>query len=129
MEDMELKYDSICYHIFVNLMLSSKNAKVIAFKNFNYKNDEHKLLVAVASACNGLLGDKDIAVDGTISGRVNLRKRYNKVATIKRTTKEHKDAINAIMLLEKLHRIATEQEGGDFDFGEIYHAYYGRKEQ
>ena len=82
MEDLRLQYDSICYCIFNGLRNLSHSADCINLKNFDYKNDGHLLVVAVAAACAGLLGDKNLAIDGPMSARRRLAAKYKNFITI-----------------------------------------------
>ena len=73
-----MQYDSICYCIFNGLQNLSHGANSINLKNFDYKNEEHLLVVAVAAACAGVLGDKDLAIDGPMGARRRLAAKHKK---------------------------------------------------
>lgn len=123
MKDLQLQYDSICYYIFNGLRNLSHGADCINLKNFDYKNEEHLLVVAVAAACSGVLGNKDIAIDGSIFARCRLAAKYKKAIGIVKNKNEDKQ-IDVPEFLEGLREYACQLCGADFKFSDIYHAYY-----
>lgn len=127
MEDLQAKYDSICYHIFNGLQNLSHGADCINLKNFDYQNEEHLLVVAVAAACAGVLGDKDLAIDGPMGARRRLAAKYKKSITIVKNKNEG-EQIDVPEFLEGLRGYACELCGEWFYFGDIYDAYYNEKE-
>ena len=127
MEDLQLQYDSICYCIFNGLQNLSHDADGINLKNFDYQNEEHLLVVAVAAACAGVLGDKDLAIDGPIGARRSLAAKYKKSITIVKN-KDEGEQIDVPEFLEGLRGYACELCGAEFRFSDIYHAYYNEKE-
>lgn len=123
MEDLQVKYDSICYCLFSGLQNLSHGADCINLCNFNGKNEEHLLVVAVAAACVGVLGDKDLAIDGPMGIRRRLAAKYKKsIAIVKNKGEEAQ--IDVPELLEGLREYACELCGNEFKFGDIYRAYY-----
>lgn len=127
MEDLQLQYDSICYCIFNGLQNLSHGADSINLKNFDYKNEEHLLVVAVAAACAGVLGDKDLAIDGPMGARRRLAAKYKKSITIVKNKNEG-EQIDVPEFLNGLREYARELCGEWFYFGDIYDAYYNEKE-
>ena len=123
MEDLQLKYDALCYHIFNGLQNLSHGANSINLKNFDGKNEEHLLVVAVAAACINILGDKSIAIDGPMGIRRRLAAKYKKSATIVKN-KDEGMQIDVPEFLEGLRGYACELCGNEFRFGDIYHKYY-----
>lgn len=123
MEDLQVKYDSICYCLFNGLRNLSHSAKSINLCNFDGRNEEHLLVVAVAAACAGVLGDKDLAIDGPIGIRRRLAAKYKKCITIVKNKREEAQ-IDIPEFLEGLRGYACELCGNKFKFGDIYHAYY-----
>lgn len=128
MEDLRVKYDSICYCIFNGLRNLSHGADCINLKNFDGKNKEHLFVVAVAAACVGVLGDKDLAVDGPIGVRRRLAAKYKKSITIVKNNDEG-EQIDVPEFLEGLRGYACELCGNEFRFGDIYDAYYSGKDE
>ena len=127
MEDLKVKYDSICYCLFNGLQNLSHGAKSINLCNFDGKNEEHLLVVALAAACVSTLGDKDLAIDGPMGIRRRLAAKYKKSTTIVRN-KGKEAQIDVSELLEGLRGYACELCGDEFKFSDIYHAYYCEEE-
>lgn len=123
MEDLQVKYDSICYCIFNGLRNLSHGADCINLKNFDGKNEEHLLVVAVAAACVGILGDRNLAIDGPMGIRRRLAAKYKKSITIVKNKGEDAQ-IDVPEFLEGLRGYACELCGNEFKFGDIYRAYY-----
>ena len=123
MEDLRVKYDSICYCLFNGLQNLSHSAKSINLCNFNGRNEEHLLVVAIAAACAGILGDKDLAIDGPMGIRRRLAAKYKKsIIIVKNKGKEAQ--IDVPEFLEGLREYACKLCGDEFKFGDIYRAYY-----
>lgn len=123
MEDLQLQYDSICYYIFNGLRNLSHGADCINLKNFNYQNEEHLLVIAVAAACTGVLGNKDLAIDGSMGARRRLAAKYKKSITVVKNKGEG-EQIDVPEFLEGLRGYACELCGAEFRFSDIYRAYY-----
>ena len=123
MEDLQTRYDSICYHIFNGLLNLSHRADSINLKNFDGKNEEHLLVVAVAVACAGILGDKPIAVDGPMSVRHRLAAKYKKCVTIVKNKGEG-EQIDVPEFLDGLRKYASELCSSEYVYSDIYCAYY-----
>lgn len=123
MEDLHVKYDSICYCIFNGLRNLSHGADCINLKNFDGKDDEHLFVVAVAAACASILGDRNLAIDGPMGVRRRLAAKYKKSITIVKNKGEGMQ-IDVPEFLEGLRGYACELCGAEFRFGDIYHAYY-----
>ena len=123
MEDLQVKYDSICYCLFNGLRNLSHGANSINLCNFDGRNEEHLLVVAVAAACAGVLGDKDLAIDGPIDIRRKLAAKYKRSIIIVKNKKKEAQ-IDVPEFLEGLRGYACELCGDEFKFGDIYRAYY-----
>lgn len=128
MEDLQLQYDSICYCIFNGIQNLSHSADCINLKNFDYKNEEHLLVVAVAAACAGILGNRNLAIDGPLGARRRLAAKYKKSITIVKNKNEGIQ-IDVPEFLEGLREYACSLCGEDFCFGNIYRAYYCGKDR
>ena len=126
MEDLQLQYDAICYCIFNGLRNLSHGANCINLKNFDHQNEGHLLVVAVAAACAGVLGDKNLAIDGPMGARRRLAAKYKKSITIVKNKGEG-EQIDVPEFLEGLRGYACELCGAEFRFGDIYHAYYSEE--
>jgi hypothetical protein len=126
MEDLQTKYDALCYYIFNGLQNLSHGANSINLKNFDGKNEEHLLVVAVAAACISILGDRNIAIDGPMGIRRRLAAKYKKSATIVKNQNKDKQ-IDVPEFLDGLRGYACELCGNEFRFSDIYHAYYCEK--
>lgn len=124
MENLEMKYDSICYHIFNGVKNLSNGAKRINFIGFDYKDEEHLFVLAVTMACSSLLGDKEVSIDGPMGARRRLAAKYKKITRIIKNVYAEEKQINTIEFLEGLRPYAKELCGEDFTFADIYRAYY-----
>lgn len=123
MKDLQMEYDALCYHIFTGLQNLSHGANSINLKNFDGKDEEHLLVVAVAAACVSILGDRNLAIDGPLGIRRRLAAKYKKSITIVKN-KGDGAQIDVPEFLEGLRGYACELCGSDFRFGDIYHEYY-----
>ena len=43
--DLQVKYDSLCYATYLNVQEKTKGAEDIVLKNFHYDNKEHKFVL------------------------------------------------------------------------------------
>ena len=126
MEDLEMKYDSVCYAIFNALRNLSQGADSINLKDFDYKNKEHLFVIALAAACAGALEKKTLAIDGPMGARRRLAAKYKKSIIIVKNKGEGKQ-INVPEILEGLREWAVALCGDGFTFGDIYRAYYAEE--
>lgn len=124
MEDLQVRYDSICYHIFNGVKNLSEGAKRINFTGFDHKNEEHLFLLAVTMACSGILGDREVAIDGPMGGRRRLAAKYKKTTRIVKNACLEDKQIKVVEFLEGLRPYAKELCGSEFSYADIYHAYY-----
>ena len=77
MEDLQMKYDSLCYATFLNIKHLAKGSTRLNFKNVVRTNEEHLFVLAIANACRGVLEDRDIGVDCGFGDRLKLSKILN----------------------------------------------------
>ena len=126
--DILVKYDHLCYLTFINLQTKCLGADRIVLRNFHHDNKEHLFVLAIANACNSILGDRDIAVDEGIFYRTRLSRKIGrkKVYQAKDSEQIYLDVED---MLEMMRGPACELCGEDFTFGDIYDAYYSGKEQ
>ena len=122
-DKLQMQYDSICYHLFNGVQNLSHGADCINFKNFDYKNDEHLLLLAVTVACSGIL-QKEIKIDCPSGARRRLAAKYKAAVAIKKNDGSEEQQIDVPELLDGLRGYACQLCGAEFRFGDIYHAYY-----
>jgi hypothetical protein len=123
--DIAVKYDSVCMMALINIYTLTKDHANIDLINFNWNNDEHKFVFAVIVATQSTLGDKPIYVDVPWYVRNYLNKKYKKVVgAIKKVPRKNEDGVNVQELLDIMRGGAKEIVGPNFNFGDIYHAYY-----
>ena len=124
MEDLQTKYDSLCYATFLNIKHLAKDSARLNFQNVVRTNEEHLFVLAIANACRGVLEDREIGVDCGFGDRLKLSKILN--CPIKKINK-NEEIIFINELLDYMRPTAKELCGEDFSFGDIYHAFYERK--
>lgn len=123
--DIAVKYDSVCMMALINIYTLTKDHTNIDLINFNWNNDEHKFIFAVIVATQNTLGDKPIYVDAPWYVRNYLNKKYKKtVGAIKKVSRKNEYGVNVQELLDFMRGGAKEIVGPNFNFGDIYHAYY-----
>ena len=123
MEDLQTKYDSLCYATFLNIKHLAKGSTRLNFKNVVRTNEEHLFVLAIANACRGVLEDRDIGVDCGFGDRLKLSKTLN--CPVKKINK-NEEIIFINELLDYMRPTAKELCGESFSFGDIYHAFYER---
>lgn len=125
--DVQVKYDSLCYATFLNIKCKTEGAKRIVFRNFNGKDEEHLFVLSIACACIGLLGERDIAVDGDSLTRARLSRTYKALGGIRVAKKGEKICVDVPEMLEFMRPHAQELCGEEFSFADIYNEYYSGK--
>jgi D-alanyl-lipoteichoic acid acyltransferase DltB (MBOAT superfamily) len=112
--------------IILGLCLKLLVAETMAnFVNPIYNNLEGKSGFAVIVATQSALGDKPIYVDAPWYVRNYLNKKYKKaVGAIKKVPRKNEYGVNVQELLDFMRGGAKEIVGPNFNFGDIYHAYY-----
>ena len=78
-------------------------------------------------ACWSVLGEKDVTIESNFFTRCRLSKKYKKICKIGNTNKTQETKIDVPELLECLRDYAVSLCGKDFNFGDIYDAYYNEK--
>jgi hypothetical protein len=126
--DLQVKYDSICYVTMLNVKTKTDGAKRIVFRNFKCDNKEHQFVLAVTNACRGILDDREIAIDDKWIPCLLLSHKYKKSGGIKKAKKDETIFVDVPDMLEVMRGYACELCGEDFRFGDIYDAYYGGKD-
>ena len=122
-------YDAICHNVFVRIAAESADVSRICFKNFNPKDEEHQMILAVTMACISIL-DKEVAVDCWPWARKKLNKRYNKITTIDKIRKTDTKTIDTNELVRRTRTWGAEIceiPEDEFSLGDIYYAYYAKQ--
>jgi hypothetical protein len=123
-DDLQMKYDALCYAIMQNVTIKSHGADRICFVNFDPKNDEHLCILAVTSACAGILGDREVTLDCDAWSRRKLAKKYKKMMTISKAEKDEENVVDVVEMLEFMRPHSKQLCGEDFTFGDIYREFY-----
>lgn len=126
-QDIRVNYDALCYAAFINIKTLTSGAKRIAFKNFDYKNDEHKFVLSVTTACWNLLGERNVAIDSGFIVRKKLGWKYRKLCKIEKTEKNEEIVVDIEELLEFMRGPACQMCGLNFSFADIYNEYYNER--
>ena len=126
--DLYLKYDSLCYAVYLNVQTKTKGAEDIVLKNFHYNNKEHKFVLAVIMACRSILGDRKVVVDDNLWARMRMAHRYHSAMYVVKNDVDDQPYVDVEDMLEFMRGSAYELCGPEFTFGDIYDAYYSGKE-
>lgn len=126
--DLQVKYDSLCYATFMNIKHLTEGAKRIVFKNFDAKNKEHLFALSVATACWSILGERDIAINANFFDCLKLARRYKKICKIHYANGNDEQFIDTVEMLNFMRPTGIDLCGEDFTFGDIYDEYYSGKE-
>lgn len=122
--DIRIKYDSLCYATMLNVRTKTSGADRIVLRNFNYKNKEHKFVLAVVMACWNILGGREVAVDSPAFTRAAINRRYKRTCKVKAAKDTEDVFVDVEDMLEFMRGSACNLCGEDFTFGQIYDAYY-----
>lgn len=129
-EEIYRHYDTVIATVLENLYELSMKEKVIRLYRLDRKNLEHMCILRIALIARDLF-EFPIEVDASwwdvICLNWQLRKNFNKVKWYKlKMDGNDPKGINVLMLIDKFHDI-IKNLFGDFDFVDIYKAYYERK--
>lgn len=127
--DIRVQYDSLCYATFLNIKYLTSGVDYIYLKNFDYNNDEHHFVLAVANACFNILGEKELLVDVGMFQMRALRKKYSCFNVIRKPKGEPEKYVDVPELLEYMRGAASNLCGPVFTFGDIYNEYYAGKDK
>ena len=127
--DKQKTFDEICGVALINIYSLAKNTERICISPFDHKNKEHLFLVNLAKGVSAIMS-KPVALDAS---RFRIRQMNKGIIAEckyeKMTRAEQKTAINPIVLLDFMREWASEALGvSNFNFGEIYDAFYSKKE-
>ena len=125
--DMQVKYDHLCYAILANVRHLTGEADCISFKGFDPKDEEHLCVLSVTVACLGILGKEEIALDCGFWARRKLRKKYQHNCNIIAFEDDEEGIIDIEDMLTFMREPARELCGEDFTFADIYREYYTEK--
>lgn len=128
-DELKNKYDTICYCIFNGVDNLSDGAKRIALKNVDHTNVEHEFVIALIASCSGVLGNRDLAIDGSIRARNSWARQYKKAIRVKKLEDWDTNVIDINELLDGLRPYAKELCGENFLYSDIYYEYYCNKER
>ena len=123
-------YDTVIATVLENLYSFSSKEEVIRLYRFDRKNLEHMCILRIALIARDLF-DFPVEVEASwwdvVCLNWQLRKDFYKVKRYKlKMTEDDPKGVNVLMLIDKFHDI-IKNLFGDFDFVDIYKAYYERK--
>lgn len=124
--ELQMRYDSLCYATMLNVRTKTSGAERIVLRNFDYKNKEHKFVLAVVMACWNILGGREVAVDAPAFTRASINRRYKKTCKVKAAKDTEDVFVDVVDMLEFMRGSACALCGEDFTFGQIYDTYYER---
>jgi hypothetical protein len=127
--DLQVKYDSLCYATFLNVRHLTQDADRIVLEHVDWKNLEHRFVVHLIHACYGILGDREIAMDVNAFTRSIISRSCPTFGKIKKINESDTKKINVPELIEFMRGSACELCGVDFTFGDIYNTYYNVKDR
>lgn len=127
--DLQVKYDSLCYTTFINVRHLTKDATRIALKNVDWSNKEHKFVLHIINACHGLLDNKEVAMELGPLTRSTIAHECGGLGKIRKINKVDTIFVDVPDLLEFMRGAACKLCGVEFTFGNIYDAYYSGKDE
>ena len=129
-EQREKNYNDVCGRAMLNVLSMSKpqeNNGVIAIKNFNIRNPEHKFILSIARAVSSI-AEARVAVQMSPIRRWWMNRKLPEECRLLPYKEEYNEyAINPDFLLNYMRLWAAETCGEkveDFDFGDIYYEFY-----
>lgn len=125
--DIFVKYDSLCYATLVNIKTKTTDASRIVLRNFNWKDDEHKFVVAIINACYGVLGERTVAIETGPMTRGTIARKFSSLGKIRKPRPDEDKFVDVAEMLEFMRPSAVSLCGEDFSFANIYKAYYERE--
>lgn len=130
LRELERKYNQICEAALIKIYVKTQDLVdtedgVVPLKNFDFKNGEHRFVLAVARALGGIKGTQ-VAVDTNFI-RLWWENRKIKVENSKllKYKKEYNEyAVDPEEILTELRSWAEELCGEEFTFDDIYYEFY-----
>lgn len=126
--DIFVKYDSLCYKTMVNIHTKTKGANRIVLRNFNWKDSEHKFIVAILNAYRTVFGEREVAIETSPMTRRAISRKFGALGKIYKPKDEEVIYVNVAEMLEFMRPAAMELCGEWFTFGDIYKEYYSGKD-
>ena len=127
--DLQVKYDSLCYTTFLNIRHLTKDADRIALKGVDWKNLEHRFVVHIVNACYNILGARDVVMDAGPLTRSTIARACRSFGKVRKIREDETIFVDVPELLEFMRGTACELCGTEFTFGDIYNEYYSGKEE
>lgn len=128
-QEQEKKYDEICGVTYVNIFTLTKNEQSIVISPFNPKNSEHLFILHVAKGVAAVTG-KTVYVKTNRFQLWKLNRKINKDCRFKKLNKKNIDkAIEPDKLINFMKKFAKGLCGEDFNFGQIYEAFFNTKKR
>lgn len=118
------KYDEVVSLTLSNLMVSTRPNKKIQLLGFTRKNIEHLFVLRVALMARDIFGvpvEIDASWRDVVYINWKIRKNFGK---IKRMAWADPNGMPIDIVLNYMRDSIKENLGADFNFGNIYHAYY-----
>lgn len=124
------KFDEIAAAAYVNIFTLTKEADVIAIAPFNSRNKEHLFVLGVAKGVSGVT-QKPVAIDTSKFQLWRLNRSLAKECHYEKITdKDLTYAIDPDQLLSFMREWASGlMEEENFDFGQIYQAFYAKQKE
>jgi hypothetical protein len=129
-QELEHKYNQICEAALVKVYVKTQDLVdaedgVVPLKNFDFKNNEHKFILAVARALGGIRGTQ-VAVDTNFVQlwweNRKIKVKNSRLLKYKKEYDEH--AADPEEILTELRPWAEELCGTGFTFDDIYYEFY-----
>ena len=123
-KELYYKYDKVIVLTLSNLTASAQPNKKIQLLGFTRKNMEHLFVLRVALMARDIFGvpvEIDASWRDIIYINWKIRKNFGK---IKRIARMNQDGTPIDTVLNYIHDYTKENLDANFNFGNIYHAYY-----
>lgn len=130
LRELEHKYNQICEAALIKIYVKTQDLVdtedgVVPLKNFDFKNNEHRFVLAVARALGGIRGTQ-VAVDTNFIRlwweNRKIKVENSKLLKYKKEYDEH--AADPEEVLAELRPWAEELCGEGFTFADIYYEFY-----
>jgi hypothetical protein len=126
--DLQTKYDSLCYATFINIKHLTSGADRIVLRNVDWNNLEHKYVVHIINACYNILGARPVVSDAGPLTRNSISRECDMFGKVRKARPEETQCVDVPELLEFMRGPACNLCGAEFTFGDIYNEYYSGKE-
>lgn len=126
LEELYKRYDEIINITLINIYSMSKTKGEIVLSPINRKNQNHLYLLRVALLAKDIF-NFPLKIKSGFWNWLCLNWRMRKLSRRIPMADEFEDSIDVDKLLDFMKKALTEQMGEDFEFANIYNAFY-RKE-